>query len=75
VLALLLERVAELACTDTWRNISAALRLVKVAKYDTPHGSYAQTNRPRPEAARVLGALRLPEPGPLVAARGLPPGA
>jgi transposase len=69
VLALLLERVAELACDDTWRNIRAALRLVKVAEYETPHGSYARTNRLRPEAAKILRALRLAEPAPLVTAR------
>lgn len=66
VIALLLERVAELACNDTWRNIRAAMRLVKVAKYETPHGSYVRTNRLRPEPAKILQALKLAEPGPLL---------
>ena len=31
VLALLLERVAEQSCTDTWRNIQADLREIKLS--------------------------------------------
>ena len=38
VLALLLERVIEQACGDTWRNIRADLERIKLAQLLSPHG-------------------------------------
>jgi Transposase DDE domain len=38
VLALLLERVIEHACGDTWRNIRADLEQMKLAQLSSPHG-------------------------------------
>ncbi len=39
VLALLLERVAEQACADTWRNIRDDLKQIKLAQLLSPNGT------------------------------------
>ncbi|MBI2267097.1 MAG: IS1634 family transposase [Armatimonadetes bacterium] len=72
VLALLIERVAELACDDTWRNIRDFLRQIKAVEFETPHGRYVRTNRIRPEAARILKAMGAPSPKPLLSVSGPP---
>jgi hypothetical protein len=51
VLALMLERVAEEACTDTWRNIRDDLKQIKLAQLLSPNGQVWQTTEPR-QAAR-----------------------
>ena len=62
VLALLLERVAERACGDTWRNIRDDLRQVKLAQLSTPDGAVWQITEPRPEAAKRLKSLGIDNP-------------
>jgi transposase len=54
VLALLLERVIEPACGDTWRNIRAALNQIKLAPLLSPHGEVWQVTEPSLEAAKHL---------------------
>jgi transposase len=39
MVALLLERLAETACGDTWRNIRDDLRQIKLAQFLTPQGA------------------------------------
>ena len=46
VLALLLERVIEQACGDTWRNIRADLNQIKLAQLLSPHGEVWQVTEP-----------------------------
>jgi transposase len=46
VLALLLERVIEQACGDTWRNIRADLEQIKLAQLLSPHGEVWQVTEP-----------------------------
>jgi transposase len=46
VLALLLERVAEHACADTWRNIRDDLRQIKLAQLSSPNGTVWQVTEP-----------------------------
>jgi transposase len=62
VLSLLLERVAEQACQDTWRNIRDRLESLKVAVFRTPHGRLVQTSELRPETRKVLNQLKIPPP-------------
>ena len=62
VLALLLERVIEQACGDTWRNIRAALEQIKLAQLLSPHGEVWQVTAPSPEAAKHLKCLELKNP-------------
>src|SRR4029453_9044195 len=49
VLALLLERVIEQACGDTWRNIRDDLEQIKLAQLLSPHGEVWQVPKPAPE--------------------------
>jgi transposase len=62
VLALLLERVIEQACGDTWRNIRADLERIKLAQLLSPHGEVWQVTEPSPEAANHLKSLELKNP-------------
>src|SRR5215471_5358298 len=62
VLALLLERVIEQACGDTWRNIRAALDRIKLAQLLSPHGEVWQVTEPSSEAANYLKCLEIKNP-------------
>lgn len=62
VLALLLQRVAEHACDDTWRNIRDDLRQVKLAQLSSPDGEVWQVTEPREEAVNRLKLLELDNP-------------
>jgi hypothetical protein len=62
VLALLLERVVEQACGDTWRNIRADLNQIKLAQLWSPHGEVWQVTEPSPEAAQHLKCLEMKNP-------------
>jgi transposase len=62
MVSLLLERIAERACEDTWRNIRDDLRQVKLAQLLTPHGTVWQATEPGPGAAKRLKQLGIPPP-------------
>jgi hypothetical protein len=62
VLALLLERVIEQACGDTWRNIRADLNQIKLAQLLSPHGEVWPVTEPALEAAKHLRRLELKNP-------------
>jgi transposase len=62
VLALLLERVIEPACGDTWRNIRDDLEQIKLAQLLSPHGEVWQVTEPSPEAVNHLKCLELKNP-------------
>jgi hypothetical protein len=62
VLALLLERVIEQACGETWRTIRADLEQIKLAQLLSPHGTVWQVTEPSPEASKHLKCLELKNP-------------
>lgn len=62
VLALLLERVAEIRAGDTWRNVRAQLETIKVVEYERASARMHQTTELRPDVARLLADLRVPQP-------------
>ncbi len=62
VLALLLERVIEQACGDTWRNIRADLDRIKLAQLLSPHGEVWQVTEPFPAASNHLKCLEIKNP-------------
>jgi transposase len=62
VLALLLERIIEQACGDTWRHIRADLERIKLAQLLSPHGTVWQVTEPSPEASKHLKSLELENP-------------
>jgi Transposase DDE domain len=66
VLALLLERVAEHACADTWRNIRDDLRQIKLAQLSSPNGTVWQVTEPAPAADKRLKLLQIAKPPPLL---------
>jgi len=61
-LALLLERVVEHACQDTWRRIRDDLKQIKLAQLSSPHGSVWQVTEPRPAARNRLKSLAIKNP-------------
>lgn len=66
VLSLLLERVMEQACQDTWRNIRDDLKQIQLAQLSSPNGTVWQVTEPRPEAAKRLKDLNIPAPKPMI---------
>jgi hypothetical protein len=65
VLSLLLERVAEHACGDTWRNIKDDLRRIKLAQLLSPNGTVWQVTEPTLDALKRLKSLKIQKP-PLI---------
>jgi hypothetical protein len=65
VLALLLERVAEVACKDTWRNIRDDLGQIKVAQLSGPDGELWQVTEPKQGALNRMKSLKIQAP-PLI---------
>ena len=57
VLSLLLERVAEQACGDTWRNIRDDLKQIKLAQLSGGNGTVWQVTEPRVGAQNRLKSL------------------
>ena len=66
VLSLLLERVAEQACGDTWRNIKDVLRRIKLAQLLSPNGTVWQVTEPTPDALKHLKSLQIHKPPPIL---------
>lgn len=66
VLALLLERMAEHACADTWRNIRDDLKRIKLAQLLSPNGTLWQVTEPPPAALKRLKSLHIKNPPPLL---------
>jgi transposase len=66
VLALLLERVIEQACEDTWRNIRDDLEQIKLAQLLSPHGEIWQVTEPSSDTANRLKCLGIKNPPPVL---------
>ena len=66
VLSLLLERVAEHACGDTWRHIKDDLRRIKLAQLLSPNGTVWQVTEPAPDALKRLKSLQIQKPPPIL---------
>jgi hypothetical protein len=66
VLALLLERVAEQTCGDTWRDIKDDLRRIKLAQLLSPNGTVWQVTEPAPDALKRLKSLQIQKPPPIL---------
>lgn len=64
--ALLLERLAEQACGDTWRNIRNDLKHIKLAQLSSPNGTLWQVTEPGADAAKRLKRLKIKNPPPIL---------
>jgi transposase len=62
VLALLLERIAEIRAGDTWRNLAAKLETIKVVEYERGGTRVQQTTDVRGEVAALLKKLHVASP-------------
>lgn len=62
VLALMIQRAAEIAAEMTWRQIHAALTPIKAVRYTAEGRSIVQTSKIRPEARGVLKTLGISTP-------------
>jgi len=62
VLALLLERIAEIRAGDTWRNIQDQVDTIKVVEYERGEARIQQTTEVRPAVAKLLERLRVALP-------------
>lgn len=69
MVSFLLERVAENACGDTWRNIRDDLRQIKLVQLLTPNGEVWQVTEPAPAALKRLKQLGISPPPPVLKAR------
>ena len=67
VLALTVQRAAEIACKDTWRNIRDDLKQVKLAQLSGPHGTVFQVTEPASPALKRLKAMQIDKPPEIVA--------
>ena len=72
VLALLLERVAEIRGGDTWRNLVAQLDTIKVVEYDRGETRVQQTSELREDTDALLVRLGVPPPPRLHAIGPIP---
>lgn len=62
VLALLLERAAEIRAGDSWRNIRFVLEGLKAIRYQVQDTTIVQTTRLTPQATALLKKLQVPPP-------------
>jgi hypothetical protein len=72
VIALLLERIAEIRVGDTWRNVRAELERVKVVEYDRGDARVQQTTELSPVNVALLRKLRVAAPAKLLAVGTIP---
>lgn len=72
VLALLLERIAEIRVGDSWRNVRAELERVKVVEYDRGEARVLQTTELQPETAALLRKLGVAAPAKLLSIGPIP---
>jgi hypothetical protein len=67
VLALLLERAAEIRTGETWRNMRFVLDEIQAGRYRVPGTTIVQSPRLTPPAATLLKKLHVPPPKRLLA--------
>ncbi|MEZ5846489.1 MAG: IS1634 family transposase [Geminicoccaceae bacterium] len=66
VLALMIQRAAEIATEQTWRQIQAALEPLKAIRYTTEGQSIVQATKIRPEPRDILKKLNISTPKPIL---------
>jgi transposase len=62
VLALLIERVAELSCNKPWRQIREALDRLQVTKFENSSHRFLHRNELTPETSKMLKSLKINAP-------------
>jgi hypothetical protein len=72
VLALLLERIAEIRSGETWRNLAAQLHKIQVVEYDRAGARIRQTTEVRREVEVILRSLKVALPPKLHSVTSIP---
>ncbi len=72
VLALLLERIAEVCAANTWRNVVAQLDTITVVEYERGAARVRQTSELRRNVTALLEKLNVPAPPKIHAAEPVP---
>ena len=67
VLALLVERVAELRCGKPWARIRRVLATLQAAEFRTPSAVFFRRNEPTSQLRELLNSLAVPMPQPVLA--------
>jgi transposase len=62
VLALLIERVAELSCDKPWSQIQRALDRLQVTKFENSSHRFLHRNELSPETTNILKSLKIDTP-------------
>ena len=70
VLALLIQRAAELRTEDTWRNLHHHLEGLKAIRYRQSGKTIVQRNRISPELKEILTKLSVPTPDKVLRIEG-----
>ena len=66
VLSLLLVRVAERACNDSWRNIHDDIKRIKLVQLLSPYGTVWQTTYPPQKAIKRLKYMEIENPPTII---------
>ena len=70
VLALLVQRVAEIRANDTWRNLSHVLEQIQAVEVQVGPNSIVRATKLTDDAVRVLASLGVAKPNDVLALRG-----
>ena len=72
VLALLIERVAELACSQSWFRIRRTLDALRATEFHTPTQSFFRMNEVSQPVRQTFKSLEIPLPKRVLAIRARP---
>lgn len=72
VLALLLQRAAEIRTNDTWRNVSHVLEQIQAVEVQIGPKAIVRTTKLTPNAAAVLASLGVARPKDILGVRDVP---
>jgi len=72
VLALLIERAAELACSKPWSHIRRALEKLQVSEFHTPEHVFFKLNEVDNQVREVFNKLAIPLPASVLGISALP---
>lgn len=72
VMALLIERVAELACEQSWARIRSVLSRLQATEVHTPSHLFFKRNEASPQLLKILEKLAVPLPNSVLSIAPLP---
>ena len=65
VLALLMERLAEISCGQSWNRIRRGLEALQISYFSTAEHSFYRTNELTSEVRSLLKSLKIASPKPV----------